>query len=1265
MNEKQKIIFKDFNFKLQVIDYFIGKNIFDTELNELVKKFNNIETDFSYKPIPEIVKFCEELEFTPEMLASITHFNPDGGDEIYLKIIANWDGEDHIFDIKSLEDVQYLPNFNSFDPVALIDPAIDLSPLLSCEKLEQITVFDSRFNDAIPFLEKGVTVNLWGKSIVSICFVSYEDVKILIPEDSNLVKYGNLESDSSFLLINGDYETENIDLDAPFISFENRNQYYSAYLKQESTLAIVINGNFTAKNIYNYNTDGAMGLIVLGNLKTDNMLVGGQEIYVEKNLQVNELFWGDYNHGDLTVKGKIKVNYFLQTDEYHYPDSISDEGQNGDVLINHLFLDSMLTENPMEFLDQFFVDEIIRDAEEDEEDWYTWLQFLDRSKAIALLVDNKPIVHESPKEIIKEEIPKLFSDASFSNEEDLQNQVPNFDKLIDLIPEHDPEQVFRTSLVDDSFPCQVFISRPHFSQSGSNVDAAIIVYGNDGSEFFFWKRQMNPLKRLVGKNPPLIAYYKNVDLNVFSPISIFQRPDLVRIMQLLWIEILERAEKGIYYAIEYQKVVKPDEILNMIQLPIVQELYYDWFDGDKNSFWRGSYNFCFRRPEIENEQIAILKIGVENKNCEVFDMLSYEFLIELDKNPAMAILRYRNTQEEDVKIDRYSEYGVNVSLFDSHLIKEAIKWYKIALKSVPAENLEYLINKELDEREKQKEMENLEKLRHKKFVKPYDKMMVDGIEFQVLDIHEAHQLIGELTDLQGNLLYDVYDDTWSFPNYEDNPFFLYTNNEVEVEKLELVYSTNENPDIFVLGFIFGNKLESKSYILACDIDNSPALIALSDVKSQNIHLFGNIHYVGGNMSCEVVMGEYNHGLLYVKGNLTAHFAYADDMSMYFAKADNLYASYGDTIYTLIPVIIDGENKFFQEYLPNSCSPSEILKDGFESGEFITTSMLDLEKIKKYNKDDVDAAFEAVFSNYTEQKLILGDNESHYHAMQYETNGVKYNYIFKMQLAGFNYRVGVMQNIADKSYMFSLEYYTDDKFTLEKYFWELPLEGDSLISRIAIYALFESVEHLLENDHEKPEANTNKNSNDEFRNQFGSYKIPDSLEKLLFFSNEVDFDTFSDGFYLDEYNKTGLKTYSDNPDFYNSFIEFAKANGSGSSYAFWLIDDDLENCPIVVFGDEGGIFVVAENVVQLIHLLTFDTEISIYRNAYFYRDENDDDYEESDTHYEFVDWVENNFSIQKIETNEQADVITEKASASYQAKLNDFLTKFDIDNNWDL
>ncbi len=1264
MNENKPLIFKDFNFKLHIINHFIGKKIFDTELNELVKKFNDIENDFLYKPIPEIVKFCEDFEFTPEMLATITHFNPDGGDDIYQKIIVNWDGEDDLFNIKSLEDVQFLPNLVSYEPSALVDSIIDFSPLLACVKLEQITVFKSRFNDAIPFLEKGLTVNLWGDNIVPIRFATYEEVKNLIPEDSNLVKYGNLESGSSFLLIDGDYVTENIDLDAPFVSHENRNQYYSAYLKQESALAIVINGNFTAKNIYNQNTDGAMGLIVLGNLKAENIVVGGQEIYVQKNLNVSELFWGDYNHGDLTLKGKIKVNYFLQTDEYHIPDTISDEGQAGDIQINHLFLDSMLTENPMGFLNQFFVDEIIRDAEEDEEEWYTWSQFLDRSKTIELLVDNKSIVHEFPKEIVKVEIPKLFSAATFSDEKELQKQIPNFDKLISLIPLDEPEQAFKTSLSNNSFPCQVFVSRPHTNHSGSKVDAAVIIYGDDGSEFYFWRKELNPLKKIVSSNPPLIAYYKNVDLNVFSPVSVFQKPDLAKIVQQIWIEILERAEKGTYYFNEFEKTVKADDVLKLIQLPIVQEKYYDWFDGDKNSFWRGSYDFCFRIPGTRDRQLAILKVGTENKESESFDMISYEYVIKLDENPNKVYFRFRNTQEDDVKIDRYSDYGVNVSLFDSHLVIEGLKRFKLALKSVPAENEEYLENKENEAKEKQIELEKIEKLRHQKFTKPYDKMMVDGIEFQVLDIHEAHQLIGELTDLENNIIYDVYGDTWRFPTYQDNPFFLYTSNEVEVEKLELVYSTDDNPDIFVLGYIFGGNLSSKSYISAYDIDNSPAFIALSDVKALNIDLFGNVHFIGGNVDCEVLMGKYNHGELYIKGNLKASFAYADDMRFYIANVDELQYSYGETIYTLFQV--EGEDETYEvlSYLPNSSLPNNLLKDNFEGTEYYSTSLLDLNKSKKYEKSDFDAAFATIFENFTEEKEVDGFRGVIYQAFQYERDNVMQNYVSKLEKNGFSYRIGALQNPIDKNLIFIIEYFTDDTFSEINFWWEIPFDEDSNLNRIATYTFFEIIDHLLNKKEVNPMDFINKKSNLEFRKQFGKNKLPLTLEKLLNFSNEVDFDTFSDGFYLDEYNKTGLKTYSEQPDFYNTFIEFACANGSGSSYAFWLIDTDLENCPIVVFGDEGGIFVVAENIVQLIHLLTFDQEISIYKNAYFYRDENDEDYEESDTHFEFVDWVEKEFGLSKIENNQQVDVITENASSIYQAKLDAFLTKFGIDNNWD-
>lgn len=78
--------------------------------------------------------------------------------------------------------------------------------------------------------------------------------------------------------------------------------------------AIIINGNLKARNIFNDNTDGATGLMVLGNLEAENMMVGGQEIFISGNLYVKGLFWGDYNHGNLVAKGAIAANTFLSTD---------------------------------------------------------------------------------------------------------------------------------------------------------------------------------------------------------------------------------------------------------------------------------------------------------------------------------------------------------------------------------------------------------------------------------------------------------------------------------------------------------------------------------------------------------------------------------------------------------------------------------------------------------------------------------------------------------------------------------------------------------------------------------------------------------------------------------------------------------------------------------------------------------------------------------------------------------------------------------------
>src|SRR3989344_5813472 len=63
-------------------------------------------------------------------------------------------------------------------------------------------------------------------------------------------------------------------------------------------------------------TDGATHLIVLGDARMHNAVVGGQLLYVQSALQVADLLWGDYNHGGLTVRGGLTARVALFTDEY-------------------------------------------------------------------------------------------------------------------------------------------------------------------------------------------------------------------------------------------------------------------------------------------------------------------------------------------------------------------------------------------------------------------------------------------------------------------------------------------------------------------------------------------------------------------------------------------------------------------------------------------------------------------------------------------------------------------------------------------------------------------------------------------------------------------------------------------------------------------------------------------------------------------------------------------------------------------------------------
>ncbi|MCP2039515.1 hypothetical protein L1281_000080 [Neisseria sp. HSC-16F19] len=128
----------------------------------------------------------------------------------------------------------------------------------------------------------------------------------LMPADSS---YRHAPHDyllqARYLWVDGDWHVDGaLDLDA--IHFDAGDDEYIR--------AIIVRGDMHIKNLYNGETDGSCGLIVLGDLHAENVVVGGQEIYVGGSLHVSGLYWGDYNHGDLQVKGEVHMRVFLETD---------------------------------------------------------------------------------------------------------------------------------------------------------------------------------------------------------------------------------------------------------------------------------------------------------------------------------------------------------------------------------------------------------------------------------------------------------------------------------------------------------------------------------------------------------------------------------------------------------------------------------------------------------------------------------------------------------------------------------------------------------------------------------------------------------------------------------------------------------------------------------------------------------------------------------------------------------------------------------------
>lgn len=194
-------------------------------------------------------------------------------------------------------------------------------------------------------------------------------------------------------------------------------------------------------------------------------------------------------------------------------------------------------------------------------------------------------------------------------------------------------------------------------------------------------------------------------------------------------------------------------------------------------------------------------------------------------------------------------------------------------------------------------------------------------------------------------------------------------------------------------------------------------------------------------------------------------------------------------------------------------------------------------------------------------------------------------------------------------------------------------------------------------------------------QLSALELPESLVELAKFDNKHR-QNYADSFYIsndndfedwaDECTEEQIKEYT------SSLLGFACADGTGSTYALWLYKGitDLEDAPIVCYGSEGQLNVVAENLRQLIKMLSFGAENLHGEGFYHYFD--DDDMEDEDFVYltDFIKykpsfllfrkWMKETLdidpvSIEDLENNEigeseEVDELQEKARKKWQKKF---------------
>ncbi|MCY1280263.1 hypothetical protein D3C80_656730 [compost metagenome] len=494
----------------------------------------------------------------------------------------------------------------------------------------------------------------------------YAEISDQVPEDSDVywLESDEVETEENLVLyVEGDLHLDRLNLDDPLSPWREGDDGGA------HPWFILVTGNVVIEqHIWSLETDGACGLIVLGNLTARNAMVGGQQVFVGGDLDIAELYWGDYNHGCMYVRGDTKAALLIQTD------------------YDMTLLGKVTCLKRIDDLDAFDGEELKRIIapecvlQVEPEPAAAW--DLDASAMLELLEAGKCVISmEALSEVVAPfSVPSIFSDVTVSPDNFLRLAAP------DLMP---LEKVETWMYQFDRDGLQLTVMVSPAGKDGTQERSIIMEdLANGFAVCFSMVREPLPRtwKDVLLFRPRQYGWallkatcddFKADEPEWCGVVGDTFTPTFTQLILKGWSLLLEGASSRHWAAGQ----ITPAEVRALLALPVAAP-YDDYNSDDRNGFWLGSLHASFRHENNDDsEKLPIFRLTrayVDSDGETKYENFYYDVECCMDGEERVRI-RYLDDQDSDVG-------SVPLDLIGSQRLNDAIRLFRRGAAQLKAAN---------------------------------------------------------------------------------------------------------------------------------------------------------------------------------------------------------------------------------------------------------------------------------------------------------------------------------------------------------------------------------------------------------------------------------------------------------------------------------------------------------------------------------------------------------------------------------------------------